>query len=52
MLSNLQTIRNFLVTFSRINLIFQPINLLIGIVLLPLVVRYLLPGQAGGEVTL
>lgn len=51
-LANLQVIRNFLVTFSRINLIFQPINLLIGIVLLPLVVRYLLPGQTGGEVPL
>lgn len=50
MLTNLWIVRSFLLTFSRINLIFQPINLLIGIVLLPLAVRYLLPGQMGADV--
>ncbi|WP_373497773.1 tetratricopeptide repeat protein [Desulfococcus sp.] len=49
-LANLQIVRNFLLTFSRINLIFQPINLLIGIVFLPLIVRYFLSGSTGGEV--
>jgi tetratricopeptide (TPR) repeat protein len=44
LLKSLQAARDFIVTFSRISLIFQPINLVIGLVLLPLVVRHLLSG--------
>lgn len=50
LLKNLRTARDFFITFSRISMIFQPINLLIGVILIPAIVRYLSPDMMGGNI--